>query len=400
MNSIRNETFFRPVLEEEKRKLKIKSPAGIDKLFIFNLNTQGIIEIDIIPETVSATYVANITKAQPLGTLHPINYYTGGSAKEISFKFDMHEDYLPNKNLYEFTDSIKEFSEPKVIKGLLKEPLVYLQLGTQFAGKGHIQTTISYNLPYRNGRYISASIDVHFVYHETFDVSELGITENIISQYVYQVGYNPLNLFGDNYESFLKEDVGIDYLIKNSFGDKRLQEIIGEQILSRTGSYDYRDYESLISALFADDTYTLLKFYEENKDKALEWGGPAGYHVGITDMKTDYYMPLDAYGDIVVFPIAAQDWYNALPFFYIEMVAIISSPIYNVSKINNLRQLKNKVSNIEEFYSLYVFEANRNTGMKYDLKRFEDNTYQYYKMLIKTIDEQIDNFVRLRRAIG
>jgi len=45
-------------------------------------------------------------------------------------------------------------------------------MGTQFAGKGHIETSVQYKKPFVNGRYKMATISITFTFHELVDNSE------------------------------------------------------------------------------------------------------------------------------------------------------------------------------------------------------------------------------------
>jgi hypothetical protein len=153
-------------------QLNIHTPSTETSLYLYNVNTEEEINFKLIPDQLVESYSPNIISESPFGILHPINFYTGGSDKKLSFSFDIHEDMIIAmdiaKDLYSAMDKLKRMSEPYVISGVYREPLVYLQMGTQFAGKGHIVTSISYNKPFSNKAYKLASISVTFTFHELF----------------------------------------------------------------------------------------------------------------------------------------------------------------------------------------------------------------------------------------
>ena len=110
-------------------------------------------------------------------------------------------------------DIIKGMSEPKTLNGRLMEPLVYLQLGNQFAGKGHISTDINLNVPFRQGRYIYISISFNFTYHEDFDIANVEIIDNTYTAVLDGITADMLGLDTDNFDDFYKQNFDYNYYI-------------------------------------------------------------------------------------------------------------------------------------------------------------------------------------------
>ena len=224
-NKTPDESFFRPLSKTESSKMVIKSPKGINNLFLYNLNTGDFLDFKLIPNSLSTTYTSKIVKATPIAVLHPINFYVGGSAKSLSFSFDIHEDIngIPASNgessIYETLKIINKMSKPIVESGRnVIGPSIYLQLGNQFAGKGHITVSMSVKTPYRNRRYLLASISVNFTFHEEFEQSPL-LLKDKFNVSALDIGYDPEDLFGDFYEDWItKKQWNSIYNLKKSFG--------------------------------------------------------------------------------------------------------------------------------------------------------------------------------------
>ena len=211
-------------------------------LYLYNINTEEWVIIPVIPDSLSASYSANFQSVTTHGLIRPVRYYTGGSEKSVSFAIKMHEDLqykYSNKsdeyvnagsNLYALVDVIKGLSEPSTDhkKQVLLPPKVYFQLGNQFAGTGHIDTSVSFSVPFRNGRYIMADISFTFVFHEIFSSNEL--TAEITEPGELIVGIGIENLPGINrdsdFENFYKESVNVDFIIENSLKDSKIRRLL------------------------------------------------------------------------------------------------------------------------------------------------------------------------------
>lgn len=169
-------TTYQPNTSLKKQYIPSSDILDYNYIYLYNLNTEEQIELKLVPQTVNESYSPNITPASPFGTIRPYYFYGGGSSKTISFSIDLHED-LDNVDgsIYTLVDKIKRLSYPYVesqgIYSVIREPLVYMQLGNQFAGTGHVNISFQYSGPYDvvTGRYKTINMTITFVYHETYD---------------------------------------------------------------------------------------------------------------------------------------------------------------------------------------------------------------------------------------
>lgn len=152
------------------------------KLYFYRLDSKGNkaieINLDIIPQNIKYSYSSSFP-SQALGKPSPAFLYTGGSDATYSFSIDIHEDMLPSgyNNIVEFVDKIKQLSYPAVKsqtaegKYLLEESLrtVYFQIGS-IAGKGSVNTSVTWQKPFRNGNYVMATIGFTIVVEHRFEV--------------------------------------------------------------------------------------------------------------------------------------------------------------------------------------------------------------------------------------
>jgi hypothetical protein len=217
-----------------KRTLEQVGPTS---LYLYDIVRSKYISLPVIPNSVSASYTAALKQLSSFGILHPINYYIGGSAKTISFAVDVHEDLVMDytgrenterNNLYHMLDILKAMSEPREDNGRLEPPHVYMQLGNQFAGKGHIETTISLATPYRDNRYVLANINITFTFHDSFKNSELEIVSEEPGSLKIGLGVSDLERLGateENFENFFKENFGIDAILRRTLADSKLYNL-------------------------------------------------------------------------------------------------------------------------------------------------------------------------------
>lgn len=169
-------TTFQPNISLKKQYIPSSDILDYNYIYLYNLNTEEQIELKLVPQTVNESYSPNITPASPFGTIRPYYFYGGGNSKTISFSIDLHED-LDNVDgsIYTLVDKIKRLSYPYVESqgsySVIREPLVYMQLGNQFAGTGHVNISFQYSGPYDvvTGRYKTINMTITFVYHETYD---------------------------------------------------------------------------------------------------------------------------------------------------------------------------------------------------------------------------------------
>ena len=150
------------------------------KLYFYRLGSKGNkaieINLDIIPQNIKYSYSSSFA-SQALGKPSPAFLYTGGSDATYSFSIDIHEDMLPSgyNNIVEFVDKIKQLSYPAVKsqtaegKYLLEESLrtVYFQIGS-IAGKGSVNTSVTWQKPFRKGNYVMATIGFTIVVEHRF----------------------------------------------------------------------------------------------------------------------------------------------------------------------------------------------------------------------------------------
>ena len=211
--------------------------VGPTSLYIYDVVRNRYINLPVMPESVSASYTASLQQLSSFGILHPVNYYIGGSAKTISFAIDIHEDLTMDytgranterNNLYHMLDILKAMSESSVANGKLEPPQVYLQLGNQFAGKGHIETSISLATPYRNGRYVLANIGITFTFHDSFKSSELDIISREPGSLTIGLGVSDLKGLGvteENFKDFFEENFNIDAILRRTLADSKLHKL-------------------------------------------------------------------------------------------------------------------------------------------------------------------------------
>jgi hypothetical protein len=229
--------------------LNIKTPDTKTSLYLYNINTGVEINIKLIPNSLSESYSPNIISESPFGILHPINFYTGGSPKTISFEFDIHEDMVVamgiSDSLYKAMNMIKAMSEPLVENGVYKEPVVYLQLGEQFAGKGHISTKISYGKPYSKGRYKLAKVSLNFTYHELFKNDGIKRLFEEPSTITSEFALDELPSGYDSIEDFYKETLDYDYIITGTIFSEERQESFWNYVVSGLVDQKRREYRNV-----------------------------------------------------------------------------------------------------------------------------------------------------------
>lgn len=210
------------------RKYGILIPEKIQNLYIYNINTKQEVKIDLVPDAISESYSPRLTSVKPFGVLRPINFYTGGGEKKVSFSIELHEDFANvDGSLYKLIDRLKAMSLPVVSNESLKGPSVYIQFGTQFAGKGHIDTSVTYKLPYNvsTGRYKAASVSLSFTFHEEFYEAPVVVDEATL---MTKLGVSALpevawlNQDGDSIDDFLESVLDYDYTTTLEFADSKL----------------------------------------------------------------------------------------------------------------------------------------------------------------------------------
>lgn len=383
-----DESFFRPLSKQDSSKMVIKSPKGINNLFLYNLNTGDFLDFKLIPNSLSTTYTSRIVKAAPIAVLHPINFYVGGSAKSLSFSFDIHEDIngIPASNgessIYETLKVINRMSEPMVSGGNVIGPSIYLQLGNQFAGKGHMTVSMSAKTPYRNGRYLLASISVNFTFHEEFEQRQPLLKDrfNVSS---LDIGYDPKSLFGDFYTDWIEDKQwDYDFNLKNSFGDRKLMQLL------RTHGSDLLEYYG--NMIFTDPTSVDMEDYEDKITKdggAYKWGD----HMLSAKSLEAYF---DRWDDSENYVFALDERGRLASIYYIELITILN-PMYSVeAKLKNLDILKTKVNTLLKSTTKQAPGIPQNT--KHQVQY--DEIVEILEKLISIIDTQIKGLTIVQGA--
>lgn len=362
MNKINKKASYFQKLSNHKT-VEIIATKDIDNLFLINLNTNDLIELPIIPDSVSASYTANLVKTAPIGTIQPINYYVGGSAKEISFNITLHEDINHKENsIYKLLDDIKAMSEPVIQNNTLKPPSVYLQLGTQFAGKGHINTEIRHGMPFRNGRYLQADLSITFTYHEEYHRDNLDYLETYFVSEVTNE-YNPEYIFGDNYNNFVDYETITDYefLIKNTFNDKRLNEYLREavSVVSKNDSLGGNTEKKLFDALTSSNSKLAYEVYANIQR----------LNFYTNDFLTNAELSLFRREEITIY-------------YYIQLTTIMSHNTSNQVRLQNLKTLKKRIE--AHIQNLKV------TTETYEYEKYPKAWWDAYDEIIKLLNVLLD----------
>ena len=366
-------------------------------LYLYNINTGEWVFIPVIPDSLSASYSANFQSVTTHGLIRPIRYYTGGSEKSVSFTIKMHEDLMhkdlmhedlqyrylntsdeyanAGNNLYALVDVIKRLSEPTepntdYEKQVLLPPKVYFQLGNQFAGSGHIDTSVSFSVPFRNGRYIMADISFTFVFHEIFSSNELTVETTEPGKLTVGIGIEDLPGINrdSDFENFYKESVNVDFIIENSLKDSKIRRLL-------EGYTNLHKEYNPVSQLTADTLKEIIN--TANMAELKKQFEDLMFSIGV---KVDH-------GDAVVA--------RYLEFFFESMVKlkIIMAGTYQVdTTLRNLGTLKNemrdKLSDYQFTYPITAYTEKEQEKIREVLSDFD--------ILEAIIDAQL----KLRSYIG
>lgn len=135
-------------------------------------NTKALeIAIPIVPESFNLQYSPNYASSNILGRMTPIYQYTGASGVSYSFSIKLHEDiHTKGQSLQELVDDIRSLSYPHISKGeeIDHFPSVLFFLG-DIDDKVIVETDINWELPFRDGRYIVATINFNLKRVEKLD---------------------------------------------------------------------------------------------------------------------------------------------------------------------------------------------------------------------------------------
>lgn len=123
-----------------------------------------VITIPTIPQSINYNYAPLFSEQSVLGRLTPVYKYSGGSGASLSFMVELHEDphvrdIDRDKTLNDLVEDIKSLSAPTIgTRGKTSNyPRVYFELGDLKAFV-KVETNIEWNKPFRQGRYIMATI--------------------------------------------------------------------------------------------------------------------------------------------------------------------------------------------------------------------------------------------------
>jgi len=171
----------RKVIAREKEKVNKKA-----LYFLYNPDapqneTSKEIYIDVIPDSVSHSYSANWEGIDFLGRISPVQIYKNGSDETYTFSIVMHEDILSGSykggSIEEFIADIKSLSYPLQASSVIKLPKVYFQLG-EISGFGIVNTSVSWNKPFRDGHYVYVTIDFSILIDE--DLGNVKLSEILV----------------------------------------------------------------------------------------------------------------------------------------------------------------------------------------------------------------------------
>jgi len=211
-------------VKDRLTKLSIETLNQIETLYIYNINTEQEINLKLVPDQMAESYSPKIVTVSPFGVVTPINFYTGGNEKSISFNFRMHEDLQGiGGSIYNTVQLLKDMAKPIYRNATLLEPLVYFQLGEQFVGMGHISTTFNYNKPFRDGRYTMVEVSMTFVFHEQFEDDPIVINDNYIAELSPFAITSPLTETSAYVDDFILFQADPDYFITQVFGSQKFK---------------------------------------------------------------------------------------------------------------------------------------------------------------------------------
>lgn len=226
-----------------KELTAVKPNTGEHELYLLNLNTIGstneVVKLNLIPNGVSEAYKQRIISETPYGTYSPMYFYAGGEGKTISFDFELHEDenyelVTDNRNntvdrsIYALIEKLKRMNEPTVKQDSLIEPSVYIQLGSQFAGKGFLNLNFDFNKPFRNDRYVRVKVTLTFTFIDEYENEVVDYTTPA-KEYIRPEGltFDIGELFNNTaIEDFFSEDNPYDMFVTQDFAFRKLESFL------------------------------------------------------------------------------------------------------------------------------------------------------------------------------
>lgn len=230
-------------------------------------HTEDILEIEIpvVPTGVQFSYTANFASHNILGRVTPLYQYIGGSGETLGFTVEIHEDvHVPKgKTLEEFIDDIKSLSYPYIKKdgGIEYFPQVKFFLG-ELEADVIVETSIVWQKPFRDGRYIRATINFELKvieYMEKVEASEIVETiETLDGDYIY--------VDSNKYVYTAEQKVYVQTLkLKDRYG------------LSFTG-IEIREYSPIYDTKIWDRTINSLNITYKELERKFKDSGEFGSH--------------------------------------------------------------------------------------------------------------------------
>lgn len=255
---------FKPYSYNQK-KIRIENDDPFEDgilLYLANLNTmddssinnpkktfKNEISLHLMPNSISEIYSYNIVSQSPYASMRPYYFYTSGSEKQISFTFQLHTDMLDTVEREEgqyfgrdiiYKDLDVDYGEYKELYTILQnypiinmilnmsrpiyrynnntpelhEPLVYFQLGNQFAGIGYLNSSFKFSKPYdvETGTYKMINISMTITYMEEFDIYsqyQTGLITMGQEESWYRTSYEDENTGYANKIAEIAKDLGV-----------------------------------------------------------------------------------------------------------------------------------------------------------------------------------------------
>lgn len=329
-----------------KELTAVKPNTGEHELYLLNLNTIGstneVVKLNLIPNGVSEAYKQRIISETPYGTYSPMYFYAGGEGKTISFDFELHEDenhelVTDNRNntvdrsIYALVEKLKRMNAPTVKQNLLIEPSVYIQLGSQFAGKGFLNLNFDFNKPFRNDRYVRVKVTLTFTFIDEYDDETVDYTTPA-KEYIRPEGltFDIEELFNNTaIRDFFSEDNPYDMFVTQDFAFRKLEGFLNALEIKDVGQHA----KDIISGDLPSSDYEPAKFTD------------------VLRFSTD----LD---DSPQYQTTGSELYKlTLDFTYI----ITSEHLTTQAKVNNLNKIKNKA---EKELQLYLDTYDTDTAIE------------------------------------
>lgn len=368
------------------------------------------ISINLMPDNVMENYSYRMNTVSPYGSIRPYYFYTSGNEKSISFQFTLIDDFIEAReggdgtfygehityknddvnyysydNLYQSLQNYKVLNmivnmtkpiyELTVVNGevipQMKEPLIYFQLGNQFAGKGYLSASFTFKKPFdfEKGIYRVVDVNMTIVYVDEYKIYNENLIvadeehlqwveeynkDNINAEYVNTIlGYakdggllNPYytkwreseseklsNLAIDN---FLIEYFDKGNLIKTNMANERIEKIFNIDNL-------LKDFQLISTSLTVEaDGYTYSKKGEiANQQK-------------IQDIKDEIELEMSNYKNLNLYDnVYGEDIYyrnETLEYIYNIFIrflnAMVGTEIYYGKLDDRLRDIKGELSYI------------------------------------------------------